>query len=198
MMELRIPRMEPIMKATAIPLAVAAVLFATNASAHGNRDDDSRYAPYPPVYGYPSQAQYVKVKVVDVDRVSARAYYDERVVCDTRDERRALNAGSVAGALIGGVVGSQVGKGDGRVLATVAGATIGGIIGHSLDSNDARPAADCYRPTQVRGGQDMYRVTYRYQGEYFTTWLPYRPGKHLQLRRHEVGQPYSGQYATRW
>lgn len=198
MMELRIPRMEPIMNAIAIPLAVASAFVATNASAHGSRDDDYRYTPYPPAYVYPSQTQYIKVKVVDVDRVPARTYYDERVFCDVRDARRTPDAGTVAGALIGGAVGSQVGKGDGRVLATVAGAAIGGIIGHNLDTGDSRPDADCYRAVGLRGGQDMYRVTYRYQGDYFTTWLPYRPGKHLQLRRQELGQTFAGQYATRW
>lgn len=197
-MELRIPRMEPIMKAIAVQLAIASALFAADASAHGNRDDGSRYAPYPPAYAYPSPPQYVKVKVVDVERVPARAYDDGRIVCDDPGTRRTPNAGTLAGALVGGALGSQIGKGDGRVLATVAGATIGGIIGHSLDGNDTRPGADCYRPVQMRGGPDMYRITYRYRGEYFTTWRPYRPGKHLQLPRQEIGQAYSGQYAARW
>lgn len=97
---------------------------------------------------------------------------------------------TILGGIIGGVVGNTMGKGDGKTAATVAGTVLGGSIGRDVSHANARPAeygttvetrcrqvADYREEERVEG----YAVTYRYQGEEYTTRMPHDPGERIRV-----------------
>lgn len=98
------------------------------------------------------------------------------------------------GGIIGGVIGHQFGSGRGKDAATLAGTLIGASVAHDRAKHKARAheyervayEQRCRVTTQYHTEErvDGYRVTYRYQGETFTTRLPYDPGNRLQVRVH--------------
>lgn len=97
----------------------------------------------------------------------------------------------ILGGIIGGVVGSTMGKGDGRTAATVAGTVLGGSVGRDVGHANQRPdsyatavetrcrqVADYREEERIEG----YDVTYRYQGEQYTTRMPRDPGERIRVR----------------
>ena len=104
-------------------------------------------------------------------------------------ERDDGTAGAVIGALVGGALGNQVGSGRGRTAATVAGAVIGANVGRDIDEGDGyRYRSSDGRETRCRTVQTAgrerlrgYRVTYRYAGQPYTTYMRYDPGRNLTV-----------------
>lgn len=96
--------------------------------------------------------------------------------------------GAVLGAIVGGVVGNQFGKGGGRNAATAAGAAIGAITGDNIDNDGRRVARRPVEEERCRVTDNWtrritgYDVVYRYQGNKYSTFLPYDPGPTLKLR----------------
>lgn len=151
-------------------------------------------------YGYDDGAFYDRAKVVNVQPireivrvpVAHRECWTERVphqVRNTGDHTK----GTLMGAIIGGVVGHQLAKsgdrGD-RNAATAAGAVIGAAVGHNSSRNQvsARPyytneerceVTERYVEEEQIAG---YRVTYRYQGQTYTTDMDHDPGKFVKVR----------------
>ena len=109
-------------------------------------------------------------------------------------DRRAPGTGAstVVGAIVGGVIGHQFGSGRGNDAATVAGTLIGAAVGHdSAQRRHGYSAVQYSRPVQrcktvVRHHEeeriDGYRVVYRYNGQKYSTRLPYDPGRELRVR----------------
>jgi uncharacterized protein YcfJ len=98
-------------------------------------------------------------------------------------------ASTVLGGIIGGAIGHNVGKH--RQAPTIAGAIIGAAIGNELGKNARRHDRVRYEDVcetrydyEEQQRLDGYNVTYRYKGEYFTTFMKYRPGKHLRVNVH--------------
>jgi uncharacterized protein YcfJ len=103
--------------------------------------------------------------------------------------------GPVVGGVAGGAIGSQIGGGSGRTAATVAGAVAGTIAGSVLLPPHSWPHGPAHRSPQVaervvercrtvnysRDVVQGYEVTYRHQGRYFTTRMPYDPGRFVQI-----------------
>lgn len=100
----------------------------------------------------------------------------------TSDTGRNVAVGSV----IGGVVGNQVFRGKNQSAATVAGAAIGGYMGYERAksrNNDVVPVQQtryeqqCSTTTSYRteAKADGYDVTYRYNGQFFTTRMETPP-----------------------
>jgi len=98
----------------------------------------------------------------------------------------------ILGGLVGGVVGNQFGKGRGRTALTVAGTLLGGSMGRDYrEDQHQRVASHPYRTTEQHCEErrsyhqeehdDGYRVSYRYQGQTFTTHTDYRPGRRLKV-----------------
>lgn len=195
-------------------LAIAAVLAVPPVSAHdkhphdngryGNdrhddRDDyryDSRYPVQDGYYRQYPQPRYVQAKVVRVERIDGYGR-DYGRYCGTygyRNDDSGINGGAVVGAVIGGLVGNQAGSGQNRTAATLAGAAIGGLIGQSIDRNNGggydRQYVQC-RPdwSRYHSRDAEYQVTYRYQDRYYTTLMPYHPGKKVQVRIDAWPQP---------
>lgn len=91
----------------------------------------------------------------------------------------------IVGGLIGGVIGNQVVNGSKRDAATVLGAATGGYLGYERAKRKNAPQTvervrHEERCRTVKGSRtelqpDGYDVTYRYQGQVFTTRMPTPP-----------------------
>jgi uncharacterized protein YcfJ len=97
---------------------------------------------------------------------------------ERRDRHTSIGKGAAIGALAGGVLGHQVDHGEGTAL----GAILGGVLGHQLERRSDRQ--DDLDYTRCRIASDSsniegYDVTYRYQGQEFTTRMAYDPGRRL-------------------
>ncbi len=117
---------------------------------------------------------------------------------------------ALVGGVIGGVIGNQLGKRGGRGArngATVAGAIIGSVIANEVRGNDVnryrrhrntqriestapqrivttRPVEHCRETVKTSYEQRIqaYDVTYRYQGQTFTTRMKRDPGDRIELQ----------------
>jgi uncharacterized protein YcfJ len=96
--------------------------------------------------------------------------------------------GAVLGAIVGGVVGNQFGKGNGRTAATAAGAAVGAMAGDNIDNDDRYQRRVPVEEERCRTVDNWsrkvvgYDVVYRYQGNQYTTFLPYDPGHSLKVK----------------
>jgi uncharacterized protein YcfJ len=94
---------------------------------------------------------------------------------------------TIAGGLIGGVIGNQFGKGSGNTALTVAGTLLGGSIGHDMGntSHVNRYDRDEYCHVDHRDHYeqqlDGYFVTYRFDGQKYTTRTDRHPGKYIPV-----------------
>ncbi len=147
------------------------------------------------------RASYDYARVVDVEpivryfsvKTPHRECYDEVVYEYDRPWRRRGTAGpTIAGAILGGVIGHQFGSGRGNDLATVAGAVIGSAIANDRASRRAYHHSEPSTRTVERCSVsydyheeeriDGYRVTYRYNGQRFTTRTRHHPGGRIRVR----------------
>jgi uncharacterized protein YcfJ len=100
-------------------------------------------------------------------------------------ERTSTPTNVIVGGLIGGVIGNQVVHGSKRDLATAAGAAAGGYLGYERAKRRNTPETvqrTRYeeRCRTVKGSHtelqpDGYDVTYRYQGQVYTTRMDTPP-----------------------
>lgn len=94
--------------------------------------------------------------------------------------------GAVVGGVAGAVIGSQIGGGTGNKAATAAGGIAGAIIGDRVANPDQPRTEQVERCREVQSSREVikgYNVTYRYNGQEFTTTLPYQvqPGDMLRV-----------------
>lgn len=100
-------------------------------------------------------------------------------------ERTSTPTNVIVGALIGGVIGNQVVNGSKRDAATALGAGAGGYLGYRRAKSKNQPEAVQrtryeQRCHTVKGSRsetqpDGYDVTYRYQGQIYTTRMQTPP-----------------------
>jgi len=103
-------------------------------------------------------------------------------VANPDSERSAT--GAVVGGVAGAVLGSQVGGGTGNKAATAVGGIAGAVIGDRVANPDQPRTEQVERCREVANSREVlkgYDVTYRYQGQDFTTRLPYKPGSTLRV-----------------
>lgn len=96
------------------------------------------------------------------------------------------------GGIVGGIIGHQFGSGRGKDAATLAGTLIGASVAHGRAKRKAQTYSHervvteerCRVVEQYQTEEriDGYWVTYRYQGESFTTRMPFDPGSSLRVR----------------
>jgi uncharacterized protein YcfJ len=105
------------------------------------------------------------------------------------EARERSNGGAILGGVFGGLLGSTVGKGSGKVVSTAAAAITGAIVGDRLDNRDSEAYAaspryvqQCRTWDEVHREVSAYNVVYRYQGQEYTTVLPYDPGNSVRVR----------------
>lgn len=92
--------------------------------------------------------------------------------------------GAVVGGVAGAVLGSQIGGGTGNKAATAAGGIVGAVVGDRVSNPDQPRTEQVERCREVETSREVlkgYDVTYLYQGQEFTTRLPYKPGSTLRV-----------------
>ena len=106
-------------------------------------------------------------------------------------------AGAVVGGIAGGLIGSLFGHGNGKVAMAAVGAGAGAIAGDRIGSQpgNAGPAyTTTMTPVQRCQQVDhydvrtMYTVVYQYNGQRYSTKLPYNPGSQLRVNVSVVPQ----------
>lgn len=97
-------------------------------------------------------------------------------------------AGAIIGGIAGGLLGSTVGRGNGRVAAAAVGAGVGAITGDAVanQNNGATvtstvPVQRCRQVDNFQAVTTGYQVIYEYDGQRFSTRLPYNPGNQLRV-----------------
>lgn len=98
-------------------------------------------------------------------------------------------AGAIVGGVVGGLIGSQFGAGNGRVAMAAVGAGVGAIAGDRAGSQNPAPPtyATTITPVQQCRQTDhfdvrtTYTVVYEFDGQRFSTKLPYDPGNQLRV-----------------
>ncbi|MEM6513351.1 MAG: glycine zipper 2TM domain-containing protein [Pseudomonadota bacterium] len=130
------------------------------------------------------------VRLVTVKTPRRECWQDTEIVTEHRGRER--NAGgALVGAIIGGVIGNQFGSGRGNDAATVAGALIGAGVGSDANGKGHREVVRYERPVercettiieQQEERIDGYRVIYRYNGQRYSTRMPFDPGDRLRVR----------------
>ena len=161
-------------KRTIAGLATATALLAVSAGAHAATYDYAKVISSRPVI------RYVTVKT------PVRECWQDTEYYSAYEPRHGSPGRTLVGAIIGGVVGHQFGSGRGKHAATVAGTMIGAAIGHGpvRRVEYSRPVERCttrYREQQ-ESRIDGYDVVYRYNGQKYSTRMPYDPGKSIKVR----------------
>ena len=113
--------------------------------------------------------------------------WTETVGYETRSYPSANNTGgAIVGAIAGGLLGSTVGKGSGQVAAAAVGAATGAVIGDRWPGgrvvSGPQQIERCQTTDNFRQILSGYDVRYRFQGQVYSTQLPYDPGDFLNLR----------------
>ena len=99
-------------------------------------------------------------------------------------------AGALAGGVAGGLLGSLMGEGNGKVAAAAVGAGLGAIAGDRLSRYHATSPGETHTsvtPVQRCKMVDHYdvrthyNVIYEYNGQQFSTKLPYDPGRQMKV-----------------
>jgi uncharacterized protein YcfJ len=124
------------------------------------------------------------VEVVEIPQ-QRRECWDEVVSGSTTHHS---NDGMLVGAIIGGVIGHNIGNGRHRDATRAMGTVIGATIGHQNDNNYQTPysyteqrcivSTDYLEEERILG----YRVSYKFQGEHYTTRMDREPGRFVRLR----------------
>lgn len=157
-----------------IGLATAAALLAFSTGANAAVYDYATVISAQPII------RYVTVKT------PVRECWQETRYYTTYETRPGTPGRTLAGALIGGVIGHQFGSGRGNDAATVAGAVIGAAAAHGPVHRveHARPVERCATTYRNRQEEriDGYNVVYRYNGQKYSTRMPYDPGKKIKVR----------------
>jgi uncharacterized protein YcfJ len=154
---------------------------------------------YPPSGAFQDNAKVVaSTPVYESINEPRRECWEEEVRYEPRYERpnrRDSNAGSaIFGGLVGGVLGNSIGKGDGRKAATAIGAVLGAVAGDNY-ADSRRGDARYYQSSEPRVRVEQrcreidnwsrrltgYDVTYRYQGQEYTTFMTRDPGNSVRV-----------------
>ena len=100
-------------------------------------------------------------------------------------DRTSTPTNMIVGGLIGGVIGNQVVHGSKRDAATVLGAAAGGYLGYERAKRKNEPQTvqrtryeercNTARGSRTELRSDGYDVTYRYQGQVYTTRMETPP-----------------------
>lgn len=97
--------------------------------------------------------------------------------------------GAIIGGVAGGLLGAQVGRGNGRVAGAAVGAGVGAIAGDAVANQNrtdstvstTTPVQRCRQVNNYQAVTTGYMVTYEYDGQRFSTRLPYNPGNQLRV-----------------
>lgn len=155
-----------------VAIAVASTLTLAQANAHA----------------YDAYANVVAVQPIteQINRPSQQCWTENQQVTQAAPQRNFL--GAIIGGVAGGLLGSQVGKGNGRIAGAAVGAGVGAIAGNAVANRDAggtivtnQAVQRCQQVDSFETVTTGYNVTYEYDGQRFSTRLPYNPGNQLRV-----------------
>lgn len=111
---------------------------------------------------------------------------EETVLNQPVQEDRGI-MGAVIGGVAGGILGNQVGKGSGKTAATAVAAGIGAIVGDRVQNQTQTPQAPvrserCETRYVTESREEGFNVTYRLDGNLYTTMMNRRPGSTIRVR----------------
>ena len=158
----------------------------TQAGHRGHKSKGTTFYDRAPVVKVEPIKRMVQVSIPERECWEEEVHYS-RPVIDAADAARNVFIGGV----IGGVIGHQFGSGRGKDAATLAGTLIGASVAHGHSKRKARGhqhevayEEHCRVVNQYHTEERIegYWVTYRYQGELFTTRMPHDPGDWIDLR----------------
>ncbi len=139
-------------------------------------------------HAYEAFADVVAVQPIteQVSRPSQQCWTEMQQVTQSAPQRNYL--GAIIGGVAGGLLGSHVGKGNGRIAGAAVGAGVGAIAGHTVANRDAgrtvvttQPVQRCQQVDNFETVTTGYHVTYEFDGQRFSTRLPYNPGNQLRV-----------------
>ena len=103
--------------------------------------------------------------------------------------------GAIIGGVAGGLIGSRFGEGNGKVASAAAGAGVGAIAGDRVGAQSSggtttttTPVQRCQQVDHYEQVASGYTVIYEYDGQRFSTRLPYNPGNQLRVNVSVVPQ----------
>jgi len=141
---------------------------------NGSFEDTARVTHVEPIYR--------SVRVATPQRLCSPRTYRQGM-----DQQQSYTT-TIAGSILGGIVGNQFGGGSGKKIMTVAGAVLGGSVGRDLRNQPSnRPhynrGEECHVSNRYHHEEriDGYNVTYKYQGQTYTTQMDYDPGRRLPI-----------------
>ncbi len=141
-------------------------------------------------YAFEAMANVVGVSpiVEQVNQPTQQCWTETQQVTQAAPQQRNY-LGALIGGVAGGLLGAQVGRGNGRVAGAAVGAGVGALTGDAVaNQNSANATVTTTTPVQrcrqVDNFQPVttgYTVTYEYDGQRFSTRLPYNPGNQLRV-----------------
>ena len=166
-------------------LAIASLVLA------GGQVFAADYARAGAVYDYANVIEVTPVvRYVTVTTPVKECWEETAYYTQTRPDTGRVGK-TLFGAIVGGVIGHQFGSGSGNDAATIAGSIVGAAVANGTSNRPYYHTTEYVRPvrrceTNYRSHQeervDGYDVLYRYQGQKYTTRMPYDPGKSLKVR----------------
>jgi len=170
-------------------LAIASlVLVAGPASASDYAYRNSRHET---VYDYAKVVSVTPVIRYVTVTTPVKECWDDVENYTRRNPDAGLAGRTLFGAIVGGVIGHGISHGHHRDAVTVAGTAIGAAIANGTGRRRSYETTEYSRPvrrcdTNYQSHQeervDGYDVIYRYNGQKYSTRMPYDPGRKLRIQ----------------